>query len=250
MKARANGAPHLRLPCLKVNGPLYCGFMERHFDEELAHLKQRLLQMADTAQQMIGLAIRALTERKESCAQEVLALEDTVNHTEIEIEEVVLRLLALRQPAAGDLRLLTAILKINNDLERVADQAVNISEISLRLMKEPTLKPLIDIPKMAQLAQKMITNSIEAFVNHNAALAEAVCRDDDEVDNINDQIFRELLTYMMQDPRSITRAVDLILVGRNLERIADHATNISEDVIFIEEGKNIKHHIQEELESK
>lgn len=223
--------------------------MERHFDEELKDLKQRLLHMADTAQGMIGLSIKALVERKESLSSEVFELEKQVNHMEIEIEDAVLKLLALRQPAARDLRLLTAILKINNDLERVADQTVNIAEISLDLLKQPLLKPLIDIPKMAALAQKMIKDSIDAFVNHDAQLAKNVCEDDDGVDQLNDQIFRELLTYMMQDPKSINRAVDLILVSRNIERIADHATNISEDVIFIEEGKNIKHHIQEESEA-
>ncbi len=220
--------------------------MERHFDEELKNLKQILLQMGDTAQEMIGLAIKSLVERKESHATEVFALEEKVNRMEIEIEDAVLKLLALRQPAARDLRLLTAVLKINNDLERVADQAVNISEISIFLLKEPPLKPLIDIPHMATLAQRMIKNSLDAFVHHDPQLAKEVCRDDDEVDRINDQIFRELLTYMMEDASSITRAVDLILVSRNLERIADHATNISEDVIFIEEGKNIKHHFHDE----
>lgn len=154
------------------------------------------------------------------------------------------------QPAARDLRLLTAVLKINNDLERVADQACNIAELSVTLLKEPPLKPLIDIPRMAAIAQKMIKDSITAFVHHDPELAQAVCAQDDEVDLINDQIFRELLTYMMENPHVITRAVDLILVSRNLERVADHATNISEEVVFIEQGKNIKHHIQEELQSQ
>ena len=221
--------------------------MERHFDEELKNLKQKLLRMADVSQGMIGLAVKSLAERKESMAEEVFRLEDSVNHTEIEIEEEVLKLLALRQPAAGDLRLLTAILKINNDLERIADQAVNISEIAIDLLKQPPLKPLIDMPHMAELAQRMIKNSLEAFVNENAVLAKEVCLDDDEVDRINDQIFRELLTYMMEDHKSITRAVELILVARNLERIADHATNIAEDVVFIVKGKNIKHHIEESI---
>ncbi len=221
--------------------------MERHFDEELKNLKQRLLHMADLAQEMIGLAVKSLVDRNESMTKEVFHIEDRVNHMEIEIEDEVLRLLALRQPAARDLRLLTAILKINNDLERVADQAVNIAEIAVDLLKSPPLKPLIDIPHMANLAQRMIKNSLDAFVHHDPVLAQEVCEDDDEVDRINDQLFRELLTYMMQDPKSIARAVDLILVSRNIERIADHATNIGEDVIFIEEGKNIKHHIQEEI---
>jgi len=219
--------------------------MERHFDEELKGLRQKLLFMADTAQEMIGLAVKALVDREKEFTEKVFALEEIVNRTEIEIEEEVLRLMALRQPIAGDLRLLTAILKINNDLERVADQAVNISETVVYLLKEPPLKPLINIPKMAALAQKMIKNSLEAFVDENPSLAQEVCREDDEVDLLNEQVFRELLTYMMEDPKSITRAVDLILVSRNLERIADHATNISEDVIFIVEGKNIKHHLQE-----
>ena len=219
--------------------------MERHFDEELKDLKQRLLHMADTAQEMIGLSVKSLTERKETFADQVFDLEAQVNRMEVDIEEAALRLLALRQPAAGDLRLLTAILKINNDLERVADQAVNISEIAVDLLKNPPLKPLMDIPHMASLAQKMIKNSIEAFVNQDPRLAQDVCEDDDAVDRINDRVFRELLTVMMEDPKSILRAVDLILVSRNLERIADHATNISEDVVFIVQGKNIKHHLQD-----
>lgn len=220
--------------------------MERHFDEELKNLKKTLLHMADLAQDMIGLSVRALVERKEELTEDVFRMEDEVNHLEVEIEDTVLKFLALRQPAAGDLRLLTAILKINNDLERVADQAVNISEIAVLLLKEPPLKPLIDIPHMAQLAQRMIKSSIEAFVNQDASLAHQVCEHDDEVDRLNEQIFRELLTYMMESSKAITRAVDLILVARNLERIADHATNIAEDVIFIVQGKNIKHHIQDE----
>ena len=220
--------------------------METQFDEELKILKQKLLMMGDLAQEMIGLAIQALKEREHGFAQEVLNIEEKVNRLEIDIEDEVLVLMARRQPAAKDLRLLTAVLKINNDLERVADQAVNIAELAMYLIKEPSLKPLIDIPFMANLAQKMIRNSLNAFVNHDVAMAKEVCEKDDQVDRINDQIFRELLTYMMENPRSITRAVDLILVSRNLERIADHATNIGEEVIFIEEGKNIKHHIQEE----
>ena len=217
--------------------------MERHFDEELKNLKQKLLQMADMTQSMIGLAVKLLTNRNASDADEIFKKESQVNRFEVEIEEEVLKLLALRQPAARDLRLLTAMLKIINDVERIADQAVNITEKAIDLMKEPLLKPLIDIPHMAQLAQKMVQDGILAFVNHDPALAKAVCGHDDEVDHLNEQVFRELLTYMMESPKSITRAVDLILISRNLERIADHATNIGEEVIFIEEGKNIKHHL-------
>ena len=219
--------------------------MERHFDDELNHLKEKMLTMADSAQAMIGLAVKALTERNEARVEEVLTLEGKVNHLEIEIEEEVLRLLALRQPAAKDLRLLTALLKINNYLERVAYQACNIAETVRFILKEPPLKSSINISHMAQVAQQMIKNSIEAFVRHDAALAKRVCEQDDEVDQLNDQIFRVLLPHMMEDPKSITRAVDLILISRNLERIADHATNIGEEVVFIEEGRNIKHHLEE-----
>ncbi len=221
--------------------------METHFDEELKQLKQKLLRMADTAQDMIGMAVRSLIERQVVMANEVLNIEEKVNRVEVEIEEEVLRLLARRQPAAKDLRLLVALLKINNDLERVADQACNIAGTVMYLLQEPPLDvPLVDIPNMARIAQRMVKDSIEAFVNHDAVLAKNVCGHDDEVDWINNQTFRVLLTYMMENPRAITRAVDLILVSRSLERIADHATNISEEVIFIEEGKNVKHHIQEE----
>lgn len=222
--------------------------METHFDEELKLLKQNLLRMADTAQDMIGMAVKSLIQREVTLANEVLNIEEKVNRMEVEIEDEVLRLMARRQPAARDLRLLVALLKINNDLERVADQACNIAGTVMYLLQEPPLNvPLIDIPNMARLAQKMVKNSIEAFVTHDAALAKEVCGHDDEVDWINNQTFRVLLTYMMENPRSITRAVDLILVSRSLERIADHATNISEEVVFIEEGKNVKHHIQENV---
>ena len=219
--------------------------MERHFDEELNNLKRLQLRMADQAQEMIGLAVKSLVERNQDLAKEVFELENGVNKQEVEIEDEILKLMALHQPAGSDLRFLTAMLKINNDLERVADQAVNIAEISIRLLKEPPLKPLIDIPQMAKLAQNMIKQSLDALVRHDADLAKKVCESDDEVDRLNEQVFRELLTYMMEDPKNITRAVDLILVSRNLERVADHATNISEDVIFIEQGKNIKHHLGE-----
>lgn len=220
--------------------------MERHFDEELKQLKQKLLQMGDTAQEMIGLAVKALTDRRPAFGEEVLRLEEKVNHWEVEIENEALRLLAIRQPAASDLRLLTAVLKIIGDLERVADQAVNVAETVTYLLKEPPLKTAADIQGMAQLAQRMVKRSLDAFVHHDPILAKAVCEDDDQVDQLNDRIFQGLLEQMRSDSSSITRAVDLILVSKNLERMADHATNIAEDVIFIEQGKNIKHHIQDE----
>ena len=156
-----------------------------------------------------------------------------------------LRLLALRQPMAADLRFITSGMKISSDLERIGDLAVNIAERTLDLLKQPELKPLIDIPRMAELAQTMVRDALNAFVNGDEALARDVCQRDDQVDQLNSQVFRELLTYMMQEPATISRAVDLILVGRHLERIADHATNIGEDVIYMVQGKTIKHHVEE-----
>ncbi len=217
--------------------------MDRHFDEELKRVKEKLLKMASLVEESIAMAVKSLKARKGELAQEVLKREEIINLLDIEIDELCLRLLVLRQPMAVDLRFITSAMKIVNELERMGDQAVNIAQRSLELLKLPLLKPLIDIPRMATLAQDMVKDSINAFVNKDEKLARNVCERDDEVDNLNDQIFRELLTYMMQDPTTIRRAVDLILVGRHLERIADHTTNISEDVIYLVKGKTIKHHI-------
>jgi len=218
---------------------------ERPFDEELKALKEKLLEMAARAEEQIVLAVRALKDREETLACQVLDREAAVNLLDIEVDEMGLRLLALRQPMAADLRFITAAMKISSDLERIGDLAVNIAERTLALLKSPQLKPLIDIPRMAELVQDMVRDALTAFVDGNEALARDVCRRDDRVDQINGQVFRELLTYMMQDPHTIPRAVDLILVGRHLERIADHATNIGEDVIYMVEGKTIKHHVEE-----
>ena len=190
-------------------------------------------------------AVKSLRERNEGFAQDVFRGETDLHLLEIDIDELCLRLLALRQPVASDLRFITSAMKIGSNLERVGDLAVNIAEISVDLLKQPPLKPLIDIPRLASLAQGMIKDSLDAFVNRDEKLARAVCERDDEVDSLNDQIFRELLTYMMSDRTTIDRAVGLILIGRHLERIADQATNIGEDVIFLVLGKTIKHHIEE-----
>jgi len=219
--------------------------MQRHFDEELTLLNHEILRMGGLVEEAIGKALKALVERDATLAQTVIRSDDPINLLEVEIEERALQLIALHQPAASDLRLLAMVLKINNDLERMGDQAVNIAERTLELLKEPLLKPLIDIPRMAQLAQAMVKDSLDAFVRRDAQLARDVCRRDDEVDRLNDQVFRELLTYMMGEPKTITRAVDLILVGRHLERIADHATNIAEDVVYLVQGKTVKHHLEE-----
>lgn len=219
--------------------------MERHFDEELRHLKDEILRMGSMVEEAISRAVKALVDRDAVMAESVIKADEAINMLELEVEEECLRLLALRQPAAADLRFIVMVLKINNDLERMGDLAVNIAERSLELLRQPPLKPLLDIPRMAQLAQAMVKDCLDAFVQANADRARSICLRDDQVDKLNDQVFRELLTYIMQDPAVTTRAVDLILVGRYLERIADHATNISEDVIYMVQGKTIKHHIEE-----
>ena len=221
--------------------------MERHVDLELRRLKDELVRMAGLAEAAIGLSVKALVSRDAEMARQVIASDDAINTLEIEIDELCLRTMALYQPEAKDLRFLAMALKIINDLERMGDQAVNIAERTLELLKEPLLKPLIDIPRMAEVAQRMVKDSLDAFVQQDVERARAVCQRDDEVELYDDQIFRELLTYMMEDPKAITRSVNLILVSRHLERIADHATNIAEDVIYLVEGKNIKHHAQERL---
>lgn len=219
--------------------------MHRHFDEELSQLKEKLLKMAGMAEEAISNAVKALVERDSALAQKVVEDDRRINEMEIEIDDFALTLLALKTPIAIDLRFVTSAMKINNDLERIGDLAVNVAQRALNLIKAPALKPLIDIPRMAQIAQKMLDDSLEAFISNDSVLARDVCLRDDEVDSLNDQIFRELLTYMIQDPKSIERAVDLILVGRNLERIADHTTNICEDIIYVVDGKNVRHHLAE-----
>jgi len=217
--------------------------MERRFDEELKQLKERLLAMAGIAEQTIGKAVKALVDRQAAMAQEVMRDDAALNQLEVEIEDTCLGLLARYQPEARDLRFVAMVFKIVNDLERVGDQAVNISERTLDLLKEPLLKPLIDIPKMAVLGQQMLKDALDAFVNRDAELARAVCRRDDEVDQLNDRVYQELLAYMTRDPQTIARAVDLILIARHLERVADHATNIAEDVYYLVRGTTIKHRL-------
>jgi phosphate transport system protein len=223
--------------------------MERVFDEELKSLKEMLLRMAALVEDAVSLAIEALRDQKEEPAREVLQIEESINLLDVEVDEGCMRLLALRQPMAGDLRFITSAMKIASDLERMGDLAVNVSELAIELSKLPLLKPLLDIPRMARLAQDMVRDSINAFITRDEALARDICVRDDEVDALDDQIFRELLTYMMEDPHTVQRAVALILVSRNLERLADHATNIGEDVIYLVKGKTIKHHIDKKREN-
>lgn len=216
--------------------------MERHIDEELQELKEKLLMMASLTEKNISLSIQCFKEHKEEIVQDVYKKEKTINFLDIEIDQICMKLLALHQPMAVDLRYIASSLKISSELERIADQAVNIIDRSLVLINSLPQKPLIDISRMASLAQSMLKDSIESFIKKDADLAQNVCRRDDEVDEMNDQIFRVLLTCMMQEPTSIKRAVDLMLIGRHLERIADHSTNISEEVIYYVKGKSIKHY--------
>jgi len=216
--------------------------MHRRVDIEMQELRRDLLHMASLAETSIGKAVRALVVRDSRLAEEVFRTEDEINKLELAIDDRCLRILALHAPEASDLRFITMALKTNSDLERIGDQAVNIAERAIELLKEPPLKPLIDIPRMAELVQRMLKDALDAFVHGDAVIARDVCRRDDQVDELDDQLFRELMTYMMQDSRAITRAMSLILISRHLERVADHATNIAEEVIYMVQGKNIKHH--------
>ncbi len=215
--------------------------MERHFDQDLQQLKEKLLTMGSLAETMIHIAIKALVDRKVELTPDVYRHEKDVNRLQIEVDDRCLKMIALHQPAASDLRFITAAMKINSDLERIADQAVNICQTTEYLLQEPQLKPLIDVPRMAEIAKKMLKDALDSFVEKDENLARSVLIRDDQVDELKAQVFRELLTYMISDPSTIKRAIDLILISRNLERIADHATNIAEDVVFVVAGKDIRH---------
>lgn len=215
------------------------------FREDLNNLKKLLLEMAGSVEEMIAKSIRALKERNMILAEEVIKSDDKVNTMEIEIDNQCLKILALYQPEAGDLRSVTMIMKINGDLERIGDHAVNICQKVIYLADKPPVKPLIDIPRMAEKSIQMLRESLNSFVNINAELAMEVCKMDDEVDSLETQITRELLTYMISDPRTIDPAIQLILIARDLERVADLATNIAEDTYYIASGKTIKHHAME-----
>ncbi len=204
--------------------------------------------MAGFAEKMIHNSIAALLHRDSDLARQVIKSDLTCNRLEVEIDELATRIIALRQPAAIDLRFLTTSLKISTDIERIGDEAENIAERTIELNKEPQLKPYIDIPRMAELAQSMLKDSLDAFVNHDTQLALDVCKKDDETDDLYRQILRELLTYMIEDPGCVTRAMKIIFVSKYLERIADHATNIAEMVVYMVEGKNIRHMDMDKIE--
>jgi phosphate transport system protein len=216
--------------------------METYFQRELEELRENLLKMSTLVEDAIRKAVHSLVKRDSELARQIFEDENRINALEIAIDDYCLRLLALRQPMAVDLRFITSAMKIVTDLERMGDEAVNIAERAIPLNQEPQLKPYIDIPRMAGIAQSMVGDVLHAFVNRNPKQARSVCERDDLVDALNDQVFRELLTYMMSDPTTITRATHLLIVSRSLERIADHATNIAEDVIFMVDALVIKHH--------
>jgi phosphate transport system protein len=215
--------------------------MPRHFHDELETLKRTLLAMGGLVEDQIRRVMHALLSRDDVLAQEVIDRDRQVNAYDVEVDERCVELLALHQPAARDLRFITTAMKIVTDLERIGDQAVNMAHRVLELNREPQVKPYIDLPRMAEQAQRMVKESLDAFVARDPHLARRVCAADDAVDGLRDQIFRELLTFMMEDTRTIPRAIPLILISRFVERVADHATNIAEMVIYLVEGNMVRH---------
>jgi len=214
----------------------------RHFQEELEQLKTRLLEMGGLAEEQVRLAVQGLVQRDRALIARVLMNDQPINSLHIEVDSRCFTLIALHQPMAVDLRSIVAAVKINTDLERVGDLAINIAEAALRYANHPPVKRLIDIPSMAAIAQTMLRDALDAFVRRDTALAQQVLNADDELDALKTQIFRELLTYMLQDPATIEPALDLILISRHLERIGDHATNVAEDVIFMVSARDVRHH--------
>ncbi|MCL6480977.1 MAG: phosphate signaling complex protein PhoU [Firmicutes bacterium] len=215
--------------------------MERHFERDLAELQQRVLWMGSLTERAVHQAVRAVFEGEEAFARQVLSEETAINEMQMEIDERVLQLLALYQLMAADLRMVVAISRINADLERIGDQAVNIAESALRILGQPRVKPYVDLPRMSELAEGMVRDSLNALVRKDVELAHAVLQRDDQLDRLRDQIFRELLTYMMENSAVVLPAFELILVAKNLERIGDHATNIAEDVVYIVAGRDVRH---------
>jgi phosphate transport system protein len=217
----------------------------RHFQDELEQLKTRLLEMGGLAEDRVRTAVDALVRRDAGVVARVLDGDRPINQLHIEIDNRCFKLLALHQPMAVDLRAIVSAVKINTDLERVGDLAINIAEAARRYMRHPPVKELIDLPRMASIAQVMLRDALDAYVRRDTALAHAVLNADDGLDSLKTQVFRELLTYMLQDPSTIEPSLDLILISRHLERIGDHATNVAEDVIFMVLAKDVRHHAGE-----
>src|SRR4030067_3370249 len=219
--------------------------MVRYFEQDLILVKEKLNLMANLVVSNIYFAIKMLVDRTESQSGQIFAQEEKINSLQIEIDNDCQEFIALHQPVASDLRLLISALKISSELERIGDQAVNITQASLELIRQPELKPLVDTPRMADLVQKMVKDALDSFVNKDSRLARDVLQRDDQIDDFKDQIRSELVEFMSRAPGSISRALQLIMMYRHLERIADHATNIAEDVVFLVEGKDIRHHLEQ-----
>jgi phosphate transport system protein len=214
---------------------------DRHYDAELKGLHVKILEMGGFVEKQIADAVAAMINRDDEQARLIIDRDNLVNRMDVEVDDLCLRLLALHQPAARDLRLITTGLKITTDLERIGDMAVNMCERILELNREPQLKPFLDLPRMAEVAQHMLRESLDSFVREDVELALAVCREDDVIDDLNFQLFRELLSYMAEDPQTTGRAIRLLFIAKYLERIGDHATNIAEMVVFMVRGKSIRH---------
>ena len=214
----------------------------RHFQEELEALQGRLLEMGGLAEERVSAAVQSLVSRDSAAIERVLYEDEPINALHVEIDNRCFKLFALHQPMATDLRAIVSAVKINTDLERVGDLAVNIAEAAKRYATHPPVKKLIDIPQMGDIAQEMLHDALDAFVRRDTVLAQAVLNEDDRLDGLKTQIFRELLDYMLKDPTTVEPALDLILVSRHLERIGDHATNIAEDVIFMVSALDVRHH--------
>jgi len=219
--------------------------LERHFDEELQDLRKNIMKMASLVDEAIVNSVKALKERDEESAARVIEKDEAIDMLEIEVDRQCLELIAKRQPIAVDLRFITSIMKINSDLERIGDLAIHIAHRTKSISKLKPLKPLIDIPKMAEKTRGMLKDAMNALVDKNAELARAICERDSEIDGLYVQNFREILTYMMEDRENIKAGIHLILCSKQIERMADHVTNIAEDIVYLVEGKTIKHHMEE-----
>jgi len=221
--------------------------MHRHFEEELSELKQKLLTMGSLVERSLHQSIKALVERDAQLGLQIFDGEEAINLLQIEIDDRAMRLLALQQPMATDLRLIASAVKINNDLERIGDLCVNIVQRVLSLINQPPISPMIDLPRMAALAEKMLHDGLDAFVNRNVDLARSVLESDDKVDRLRDEIFQELVRFMTSHPDAVQRGIDLLLISRNIERVAEHATNIADDAIYVVAGRDVRHHIEETI---
>lgn len=214
---------------------------DKKYEEDLKRLREEILYMGGLVEDQIQKAVKSLVDRDSELAKIIIERDHEVNRLDVEIDELCIRLLALHQPAGKDLRFITTGLKITTDLERIGDMAVNTCERALELNQEPQLKPYVDIPRMARIAQRMIRESLDAFVREDTDLALKVCKDDEEIDQLNSQIFREVISFMIEDPHTVSRAMKISSISKYLERMADHATNIAEMVIFMVKGKSIRH---------